>query len=289
MLTKFMGLPEAFSDHGPLMDHMLDIIQWLGVALGVGWSIFFVIVIVRFWRGRHASASYAGVTGHTSTHLEIGVVIVEAMLLLGFAFPLWSARVDDFPDGPDVVHCRVIAYQFNWLVHYPGADGIFGKTDPRLYSGDNPYGVVKDDPNGADDVFQTSLYVPEGHPVVMWVTSKDVIHNVAIPALRVGLDAIPGTEHRFHFTATQEGEYDIICGQLCGEGHAQMRGACVVVSEKEWAGSHAHYDNAVIAPPGEEQPAPAADEQTAAPEGDAAPVREEAAASAGEAAAPAAN
>ena len=86
--SKLLGIPENFSAHGGQVDHMIDVVHWFMIALFVGWTLFFLYCVVRFWHRNHPKASYQGVRGHLSTHLEVGVIIVEAVLLLGFAFPL---------------------------------------------------------------------------------------------------------------------------------------------------------------------------------------------------------
>ncbi|MCH1503009.1 MAG: hypothetical protein L7V86_05455, partial [Verrucomicrobiales bacterium] len=64
--------------------------------------------------------------------------------------------------------------------------------------------------------------------------SKDVIHNLSMVPLRVSQDAIPGTEYPTWFTPTKTGEWDIICGQLCGAGHGSMRALYTVIEGDEF-------------------------------------------------------
>ncbi len=80
-----------------MIDNMLELLHWFMAALLFGWGLFYIFCLIRFRRSRNPKADYHGVRGHASTHIEIGVVIVEAVLLLGFAFPLWGKRVDDYP------------------------------------------------------------------------------------------------------------------------------------------------------------------------------------------------
>ena len=96
--TKLLGIPENYAEHGGSVDHMIDVVHWFMAGLFVGWTIFFFVACWRFWHRRNKEASYHGVKNHVSTHLEIGVVIIEAVLLLGFAFPLWEERTDRFED-----------------------------------------------------------------------------------------------------------------------------------------------------------------------------------------------
>jgi len=97
-ITKLLGQPEAASQHAGQIDHMNEVVHWFMFVLFVGWTAFFVYVLIRFRRRKNPKAQYQGMTSHFSTHLEVFVVLVEVVLLLGFAFPLWSQRVDaEFP------------------------------------------------------------------------------------------------------------------------------------------------------------------------------------------------
>ncbi|NNC89516.1 MAG: cytochrome c oxidase subunit II [Akkermansiaceae bacterium] len=239
--AKLLGIPENFAEHGGSVDHMIDVVHYFMIALFVGWTLFFFVAIFRYWRRRSPKASYQGVTSHVSTHTEIGVVIIEAILLLGFAFPLWEERTDRFEDAveQDAVRVRAIGYQFAWRYHYPGADGKFGRLDPRFIKQPGDTGVDPEDPNGWDDFVSGSvLKVPVDRPAIIQVTSTDVIHNYAIVPMRIQQDAIPGRDIPMWFTPIQKLETYVVCAQLCGEGHANMRGMMEVVSEEaygKWA------------------------------------------------------
>src|SRR5688572_11597981 len=102
-INKLLGIPELASEHGEMVDHMLELVHWVMLVLFVGWSAFLVVVFTKFRKDKTAKADYYGVRGHASTHIEIGVVIVEAILLLGFAFPLWAQQSLDYPTGKDVI------------------------------------------------------------------------------------------------------------------------------------------------------------------------------------------
>lgn len=224
-INEITGMHEVASKHGHVGNHMLALIHWFMAILFVGWSIFLGVILYKFRRKKNPKASYKGVTSHFSTHIEVGVVIVEVVLLLGFAFPLWAARSDAKirPTGDDVVNIRAVGEQYRWTFHYAGADKMIGITSSALYSGANPVGLVAEDPNATDDfVSVNELVVPVGRPVVIQVTSKDVIHGLAIVPMFSQQDAIPGSEIPLWFVPDKAGEWNIVCAQLCGAGHAQM-------------------------------------------------------------------
>jgi cytochrome c oxidase subunit 2 len=192
-MTDFLGLPLDASQHGHRIDEMLGVVHWLMLLLFVGWGLYFVYVLVRFRRSKNERANYSGVKSHFSTYIEVGVAIFEAVLLVGFAIPIWSSVVNAFPADKDATTVRVIAEQFAWNVHYPGADGVFGKTDIKLISAENPIGLDRNDPAAIDDITTVNqLNLPVGKPVIIYLTTKDVIHSFSIPFLRVKHDAIPG-------------------------------------------------------------------------------------------------
>ena len=72
--------------------------------------------------------------------------------------------------------------------------------------------------------------------------------------MRIGQDAIPGTRIPIWFQPIRAGEYELICGQLCGVSHYNMKATVVVEPEKdfnEWLKSRAPT------PAAAESPAPA--------------------------------
>jgi len=77
-INEFFGQTPNASEHGGLVDHMLGFVHWFMLALFIGWSIYLVLAFYRFNAKRNAKGDYHGVTGHATTHIEIGVVIVES-------------------------------------------------------------------------------------------------------------------------------------------------------------------------------------------------------------------
>ncbi|NIP94960.1 MAG: cytochrome c oxidase subunit II [Akkermansiaceae bacterium] len=234
--TKWLGIPENFAEHGGSVDHMIDVVHWFMIALFVGWTGFFLVCCWKFWRRRSPKASYTGVKSHLTTHLEIGVVIFEAVLLLGFAFPLWSERTDRFEtiQEQDPVRVRVIGYQFGWNYHYPGADGKFGRIDRHLIKNAGDPCIDPEDPNGWDDYTSPILRVAVDRAAILQVTATDVIHGYAIVPMRIQQDAIPGTDIPMWFRPLEKLETSVVCAQLCGEGHGDMVGVMEVISQSAY-------------------------------------------------------
>ena len=83
-------------------------------VLFVGWTAFFFYALWRFHRTRNPKANYHGVKSKASAHLEFTVVLIEAVLLLGFGLPLWHQRVapDEWPDKDQALRVRAVGEQF---------------------------------------------------------------------------------------------------------------------------------------------------------------------------------
>lgn len=253
LINELLGQPANASVHGYQVDQFIEICHWFMAALFVGWSAFFVFVLIRFRRKRHPVADYQGVTSGISTHLEFAVVLIEAVLLVGFAIPLWAKRVNQFPETKDAILVHAIGQQFNWTFHLPGPDGQFGKRDINLVSNSNPLGLDQNDPGAKDDlVVLGELHVPVNRPVIIELTSKDVIHDFALPNMRIAQDANPGEMNPMWFTPIKTGTYEVICGQLCGLGHYSMKGTLVVDEPAEyqsWLKERAELAGGQNAPP----------------------------------------
>ena len=155
----------------------------------------------------------------------------------------WNFYVNKSDDFSDDSVIRVTAEQFAWSARYPGADGKLGAQSKTLVSGATPFGIDKTDPLGEDDieVLKSDIVVPmkknkdgTSKSVTIDLTSKDVIHCFKVLPLRVCQDVIPGLRIPIHFKPTKVGRYQVTCAQLCGDGHARMKGAVKVVDESEW-------------------------------------------------------
>jgi len=114
------------------------------------------------------------------------------------------------PGSGDPMTIQVIGRQWDWVFVYP---------------------------NGVQDI--GNLTVPQNAVIVLNITSIDVVHSLAIPALSVAKDAIPGRYSTLWFNATQLGSYLIECKELCGIGHAYMLAHLSVVTQPAFASWYA--------------------------------------------------
>lgn len=229
-MTRYLPLPG--SAHAADIDGMLSHVHVMILVLFAGWAAYFLFVLWRFRSGRQSLSAAQGARGRIAMGIFAVVVISESVLLVAFGLPLWFERISATPRGggtPLVI--RVVAEQFMWNVHYPGADGEFGSTSVDLVSPTNALGLDRKSPGGRDDIVLLSeIHVPINRPVVIQLSSKDVIHSFGVPAMRVKQDAVPGLRAPVWFTPTVLGEFEIACSQLCGIGHHRMRGVIHVRS-----------------------------------------------------------
>ena len=235
MQTFLNMFPVQASTHAAEVDHMTVLVHWLMLVLFVGWGLFFLFVLFRFRKSANPKASYTGAKGKISKGLEVAVALVEVFLLVVYAIPAWAKRVKAFPAENEAVVVRVVAEQFAWNIHYPGPDGKFGRTDIKLISADNPLGLDRRDPDAKDDITTINqLNLPIDRPVLVHLSSKDVIHSFGLYEMRVKQDAIPGMSIPVWFIPNRAGEYEIACSQLCGLGHFRMRGFITIQTAADY-------------------------------------------------------
>ena len=252
-LLRNFGLPSvSASTQGPQIDNIISIVHWLMLILFVGWGAYFIYTLIKFRASNNPKADYNGVKNHYSSYIEGLVAVVEVILLFGFAFPIWASRVNDVPVGTEVVQIRVVGQQFAWNFHYPGPDGVFGKTSVNLVDeAEDPIGLDRNDSFAKDDIFTVNqLHIPVNTPINVSLSTKDVIHNFKLPELRVSQDAIPGMEIPVWFEATMTSEdflkttigtkregkgFEIACAQLCGLGHYRMVGYMTVHNDEGYS------------------------------------------------------
>ena len=172
----------------------------------------------------------------SSLRLEILWTSATAFLFLGLS-ALGSrgwARIPEKAPGEERI--EVYARQFAWHFRYPGADGMFGRTDNKFISdsGGNPIGLDPADPDGRDDMVSATLRVPVGRNVLLLLHSRDVIHDFFVRELRTKQDIVPGMEIPLEIRVDRPGQYEIACAELCGLGHSQMHSLLIAMPPPEY-------------------------------------------------------
>ena len=247
--------------YGSVLFHLLS--PWWWTPIASNWGYIDTTLIVTFWitgfvfaavvlfmaycvfRFRHregARAHYEPENRRLESWLTVGTAIGVAAMLTPGLF-VWNAFVQVPGEATDV---EVVAQQWSWAYRLPGEDGALGRSDARLIDIDNPLGVDPDDPAGGDDVIVESseLHLPVGQPVKVLLRSIDVLHDFYVPEFRAKMDMVPGMITYFWFTPTETGEFGVLCAELCGVGHAFMRGSVFVDTEVDylaWLGEQATF------------------------------------------------
>lgn len=205
------SLPLNASTQGVPIDNLFWLIFWI---TGVAFVLVEVGIIWFMWRYRAREGHKARYThGHLGAEIIWTAIPALTMIFLGiYSGTIWAGirSPDSFPT--DALTISVVAKQFEWNVTYPGADRILGNDD--------------------DFSIRNRFEFPVGEPVIVRLESEDVIHSFFVPELRVKQDAVPGMTIPIWFEATQTGEFQIACAELCGLGHYRMR-ARVVVHEAD--------------------------------------------------------
>ena len=229
-------LPPDGALRGIALDHLLGwnltIVFWLFVAA----QVLLVVALVRRWMGRPRAATTESRGLSLFVHI-LPLLAISALYLwmLVTGHGLWTAR-REMGAPAQALQVEVTGVQFQWYFRYPGRDGIYGATEPRLVSAPagNPLGLDASDANAADDVVSSVMMLPAGRPVEITLRTQDVIHGFFVPGMRLKQDAIPGMTGHLEFTPETPGDYVILCSQVCGLGHYRMQAQMRVVSAEQF-------------------------------------------------------
>ena len=175
-----------------------------------------------------------------ATPMVLGATLLvgaEIVVLSLVGTKVWAGIFLSAPD-PKALRIDVQAEQFAFYFRYPGRDGTFGTMHPDLIDdgNNNFFGLdPANDTTSRDDIVSASLAIPVNQPILLTLHAKDVGHAFYVPELRLQQDFIPGLVIPIHFTATKVVKKEIVCTQLCGLGHYNMRAYMEVMPEKQFA------------------------------------------------------
>lgn len=237
-------LPEAASVHGKVTDF------WFWVSWYIICAAFFLVNTFLFlfsYLYRYNAKRRATFQTHNST-LEIVWTTIPALVMTGLVMSgllVWNDITSEAPEDAEVI--EITGRQFAWIARYSGADGEFGNSNYKLMNDPigNPLGMDFTDENSLDDFYSsTELHIPKGKPVLLKIKSRDVIHSVFMPHMRLKMDAVPGMPTKFWFIADKttaemraslnnpDFDFEIACTEICGKSHFGMR-MVLVVDEPE--------------------------------------------------------
>jgi len=208
------------------IDNTIIITFWITGVVFVAVMLFMVYCVLRFRHRPGQRSEYEP----ENKKLEWWLTIITGVGVAGMLIPglfVWNQYVTVPPGTAEI---EVMAQQWQWSFRLPGKDGKLGTSNALLINGDNPFGLNPDDPNGRDDVLieADDLHLPLDVPVKVLLRSLDVLHDFYVPEFRAKMDMVPGMVTYFWLTPIRTGTFDILCFELCGVGHHDMRGNVVV-------------------------------------------------------------
>src|SRR3954469_2905564 len=204
--------PVAASTQADSIDTFYDVLIIASVPMFVLVSSVVLYSCYRF-RMRPGEENMAGPPIHGNTRLEVVWTIIPAVLMLGlctYAYVVLhdAEKAPAATGGQQELKVRVVGEQFAWTFFYKGDNG--------------------------KEVSSPQLYLPKDRSVRFTVQTKDVLHDFWVPAFRWKIDAVPGINTHYRVTPTRNGNYAIVCAELCGLGHATMRQTAHVMPQAKF-------------------------------------------------------
>jgi cytochrome c oxidase subunit II len=236
----FMGanvsLPEDISTHGAEIDKQIDETM---IEAGLSFLAAQIVLGIFVWQfGGRKDGVLKNFPGGAKYLVIAAIVLVgaEAVALGALGTKAWGS-VYFKPASADALPIQVQAGQFAFYFRYAGPDGKFGDLHPdKIDEGNaNYFGLdPANDVAARDDIQSGELVIPVNKEIHLMMHAKDVGHSFYVRELRIQQDFVPGLDLSLHFTATKVGKYEIVCTQLCGLGHYNMRGYLSVMSQADF-------------------------------------------------------
>jgi cytochrome c oxidase subunit II len=214
------------------IDDTISLTFWITGFVFAAVVLFMAYCVLRFRHQKGRRAAYEPESARLEWWLTVVTAVGVAAMLAPGLF-VWQHFVT-VPDG--ATEFEVVGQQWQWSFRLPGKDGRLGAASTDNVTPDNPLGLSPDDPYGQDDVIVQGddLHLPTGKPLKVLLRSIDVLHDFYVPEFRAKMDMVPGMITYFWFTPTRTGRFDVLCFELCGLGHPDMRGGVVVEEESAY-------------------------------------------------------
>ncbi len=247
--------------HQPAGSDMMAAIEWFDaytfwfiIPISIFVMILLLIVIVKFNEKANPEPSK---TSH-NTFIEVVWTVVPIVVLIAIAVPSFELLDNQFnPEDEPKLTIKATAVSWAWEYEYQDESEItvssylieqaasaISEKDPAEYEAAQADINAAREELGKTDLAEyprllavdNELVVPVGEMVRVLVTAEPdgVIHNFAMPAFGLKMDAIPGRVNETWFKANEEGIYYGQCSELCGKYHAFMPIAIRVVSRDKF-------------------------------------------------------
>lgn len=232
-VSRHWWLPPDVSVLGAGVDHQL---METMVSSGILFVVSQLVLALFAWQyGDRKDDRPIRIFPGGVTPMVVGAALLvsgEILALTMVGTKIW-AQIYLTPPEPNSLQIDVQAEQFAFYFRYAGPDGKFGAIHPGLIDdgSNNFFGLdPANDTASRDDIVAATLTVPVGRPVALTMHAKDVGHSLFVPDLRIQQDFVPGLLIPIHFTATKVGKHELVCTQLCGLGHYNMKAYVDVVT-----------------------------------------------------------
>ena len=206
-------LPSSASTFAGEIDFLYYLILVItGIAFVVV-EVGLIVFMIKYRARPGRKAEY--IQGSTKAEIIWTTVPAVTLVIIGLmSGGVWNTIKGRNSVPADAIPYGLHAQQFEWNITYRGPDGQLGTAD--------------------DFTVRNQLHIPVNQPVVMRMTAEDVIHSFFVPAFRVKQDAVPGMTINVWFEATETGQYELACAELCGLGHYRMRAMVTVHSVDDY-------------------------------------------------------
>ena len=242
-VVKAWWFPVSITDFGHEVDNQFQRTLIITGIVFVLSQLALAYAIFKF-RDRGQKARY--IEGNNT--MEVAWTLATVVMFVGLGILARNAWAEvHFRDAaPGAMKVEVIGQQFQWSFRYPGPDGVFGRyktvaqAEAERARGDqsaSPWQLDPSDPAGKDDIVLgagSEMAIPVNREVELWIRSQDVTHSFFVRELRLKQDAVPGLLIKVHFTATQTGNFEMPCAELCGLGHYRMHTFLKVLSADDF-------------------------------------------------------
>ena len=195
--------PEPGSTSANKIDTLYDVLLICSVPVFVLVMTVAIYSVVRF-RAKPGDLG-DGAPIHGNTRLEVIWVTIPFLMVTALAIYGWITLDDIEAKQPNEMVVNVTGQQFTWTFQYPEE-----KLDAK------------------------ELVLPVDRPVEFRIHTKDVIHSFWVPQFRLKSDAVPGLTTKVRVTPDREGNFEVVCTELCGLGHSTMRQFARVVPASEF-------------------------------------------------------